>query len=128
MCFGSSRMASRKQVAVYDTKSNELRKVSLRVAEKCKYILKKTKKKWERKTNLLANLEVLEVPRFGKFDLYESNQDSEKPSHTIISQPSQVLSGSHLRARIKYGGLGPLSNTKRIFSSTYRQLRVGVLQ
>lgn len=72
--------------------------------------------------------EVLIVPRFGRFDLYESNQDAEERSHIIISQQSQIKSGIHLRARIKYGGLGHLSNAKRMFSSKHRQLLVGALQ
>jgi hypothetical protein len=72
--------------------------------------------------------EVLEVPRFGRFDLYESNNtDPGHTSHSIVSNSRNFPAGNTLCARLDYGGLGPTSSVRRIFSKEYRMLRVGVL-
>jgi hypothetical protein len=97
------------RVPVYDTKSSKFQTVRQNTIEN-------------------ENFEVLKVPRFRRFDLYESNNtDPGQTSHSIVSNSKHSLAGSTLCARLNYGGLGLTSSVRRIFSKEYRMLRVGVL-
>jgi hypothetical protein len=84
------------------------------------------------------------VPRFGRFDIYASNDDSndsecndaddiayEAPrqphSVAVVNSISQDTKGMSFRARVNFGGLGPFTNVKRVFSSRSRVLYIGAI-
>jgi V8-like Glu-specific endopeptidase len=115
------------RVPVYDTKSSKFQTVRQSEIENGDdtIILPILAKKL---TSLVEKFEVLNVPRFGKFDLYESNSsDPGENSHSIVSNSRNPPLGNTLCARLDYGGLGHTSSVKRVFSKQYRLLRVGVL-
>jgi hypothetical protein len=83
------------------------------------------------------------VPRFGRFDIYASNEDvidseggsvdlaCEAPrqprSVRVVNSISQDTDGMSFRARVNFGGLGPFTNVKRVFSARSRVLYIGAI-
>jgi hypothetical protein len=79
------------------------------------------------------------VPRFGRFDIYASNDEdfdsddnddelAQHPSEVrVIHRASQNTDGMSFRARLNYGGLGPITNMKRVFSARSRVLYIGAV-
>lgn len=74
-----------------------------------------------------AKFERATIPRFGRFDIYASNEDndSDPPAHTVISRATQDTTGKSFVARLNYGRLGPGANIRRVLSSKHRVIYIG---
>lgn len=58
----------------------------------------------------------------------EQNRNQRQPRNVqVVNRASQNTEGMSFRARLNFGGLGPLTNVKRVFSSRSRTLYVGAI-
>jgi len=131
MCFERCRGKSerhhseKRQVAVLDPDSGELRRVQLAYLKRCDF-------------------EEVQIPKYQRtFDVYAPTDDeksgpsesdswpsstSTKKNHSIVTRRTQDTSGKSLVTRLRYDKLGPVANFQRAVSKKYRILYIGTLK
>lgn len=152
MCFERCRGKSerhhseKRQVAVLDPDSGELRRVQLAYLKSQSRPSHITAGDSQLTMQTVAgcDFEEVQIPKYQRtFDVYAPTDDeksgpsksdswpsstSTKKNHSIVTRRTQDTSGKSLVTRLRYDKLGPVANFQRAVSKKYRILYIGTLK